>query len=159
MVNKTSRTFNEFSRNYSSHPTKSGEMEHGSLRPFLLCSSFAGLGYPRIWRIKLEVPEKRGIHNGWDNSKKEKNVERARSPKLRSKLILLNNLVSINSDIAEQLLSVILQFSFWQLSAPASQWRRVSAQPVSLKRCSGLCCWLSGVCGGFSVLSYEISVL
>ena len=41
-----------------------------------------------------------------------KEVERARSPEIRSKLILLNNLVSINSDIAEQMLSAILKFSF-----------------------------------------------
>ena len=38
--------------------------------------------------------------------------ERVRSSELRSKLILLNTLVSINSDIAEQMLSAILKFSF-----------------------------------------------
>ena len=43
---------------------------------------------------------------------KERNVERVRSSELRSKLILLNNLVSINSDIAEQMLSVILKILF-----------------------------------------------
>ena len=47
-----------------------------------------------------------GLENGGDNLNK-KNVERVRSPELRSKLILLNNLVSINSDIAERMLSVI----------------------------------------------------
>ena len=43
---------------------------------------------------------------------KERIAERVRSPELRSKLILLNYLVSINSDIAEQMLSAILKFSF-----------------------------------------------
>ena len=43
---------------------------------------------------------------------KERNVERVRSPELRSKLILLNYFVSINSDIAEQMLSVILKILF-----------------------------------------------
>ena len=43
---------------------------------------------------------------------KERIAERVRSPELRSKLILLNYFVSINSDIAEQMLSAILKILF-----------------------------------------------
>ena len=86
MVNKTSRTFNEVSRNYFSAPNQK--------------------------RVR------------W------KNVERVRSPEIRSKLIYLNNLVSINSDTAEQTLSVILKFSLdsWASRPPSGGERARSAR-------------------------------
>ena len=74
---------------------------------------------------------KRGIpKNGGDSFKREKNVERVRSPEIRSKLIYLNNLVSINSDTAEQTLSVILKFSLdsWASRPPSGGERARSAR-------------------------------
>ena len=92
MVNKTSRTFNEFSRNYSSHPTKSGEMEHGSLYPCLLCSSLPASDILGFDEVNLKSRKTWGHKMAEIIPKREKNVERVCSQESRSKLILLNNL-------------------------------------------------------------------
>ena len=80
-------------------------------------------------------------------------MERVRSPEIRSKLILLNTLVSINSDIAEQMLSAILKVLFLTAERAGPPVASEHAQPVSLAHRADSCGWLSRVRGGFFRLS------
>ena len=84
---------------------------------------------------------------------KERFEERVRSSELRSKLILLNTLVSINSDIAEQMLSAILKILFLTAERAGPLVASERAQPVSLAHRADSCGWLSRVRGGFFRLS------
>ena len=112
MVNKTSRTFNVVSRSYFSAPDQ--KRVRWNMVPtnppccvlvppvsYLLGFDEEILNSRKTWDFKMAeiIP-------------KERIAERVSSPELRSKLILLNYLVSINSDIAEQMLSVILKILF-----------------------------------------------
>ena len=132
MVNKTSRTFNEVSWNYFSAPNQNRVRWNMVPSDPSCCVLIPPVSYILGFDEEILNSWKTwDFKNGGDNSKWEKNVEHARSPELRSKLILLNNLVSINSDTAEQMLSVI-EILFWQLSEPAPQWRRASVLSPSV---------------------------
>ena len=102
------------------------------------------------------------FRKAWDSQKmaeiipRERMVERVRSLKLRSKLVLLNFFGLNNfwyrwADAQCYFENSLLTAERAGLPVAASE----RAQPASLPQCADLCCWLGGVRGGFSVLSSD----
>ena len=118
---------------------------------------------PPVWNLPGLGEEILNFRKTWDFHKMAEMIsregfeERVRSSELRSKLILLNTLVSINSDIAERMLSVILKVLFLTAERAGPPWASERAQPVSLAHRADSCGWLSGVRGGFLDSQLQLS--
>ena len=158
MVNKTSRTFNVISRSYFSAPDQK-RVRWNMVPTNPPCCVLV----PPVWNLPGLGEEMLNFRKTWDFHKMAEMIsregfeERVRSSELRSKLILLNSLVSINSDIAERMLSVILKVLFLTAERAGPPVASERAQPVSLAHRADSCGWLSGVRGGFLDSQLQLS--